>query len=129
MPRTIFTHIATALCNDKCENPPDIPQKSVFATPDGDGCEIAIAIESGVEAWAYRGTHSQGAQWQDCWDSTLNVSEHCYLYCFPKDLSLSNALYLKPDYRNVRQRQPIYRLGQRPRQLRILSTRIPSNQR
>ncbi|KAL9617309.1 MAG: hypothetical protein Q9160_007889 [Pyrenula sp. 1 TL-2023] len=76
-PKEILYIMRETLCNDKCENPPDIPQKSVFATPDGDGCEIAIAIESGVEAWAYRGTHSQGPQWQDCWDSTMNITETC----------------------------------------------------
>lgn len=74
-PKEILYMMRETLCNNKCENPPDLPQKSVFATPDQDGCEIAVAIESAVEAWVYRGTHSQGLQWQECWDSTMNASD------------------------------------------------------
>jgi hypothetical protein len=35
--------------------------KSVFATKDGDGCEIAIAVTGNIEAWAYRGTQASNA--------------------------------------------------------------------
>jgi len=66
-----------ALCSNKCENPPDIPSGSVIATPDGDGCEIAISLPNNVEAWAYRGTSSAGLQWQDCYDSLQTGIEKC----------------------------------------------------
>jgi hypothetical protein len=49
----------------------------VAATPDQDGCEIAIALPNDVEAYAYRSTSSQGLQWQDCWDSFANITEQC----------------------------------------------------
>src|SRR5215469_8149299 len=65
------------LCNDKCESPPGIPTGAVAATPVNDGCEIAIVLPNNVEAYAYRGTHSQGLQWQDCWDSFMNITEKC----------------------------------------------------
>lgn len=65
------------LCNDKCEAPAGISSDSVVATPDNDGCEIAIILPNNVEAYSYRGTHAQGAQWQDCWDSLANITESC----------------------------------------------------
>ena len=65
------------LCNDQCQSPPGIPSGAVAATPDNDGCEIAIVLPNSVEAYAYRGTHSQGLEWQDCWDSFANITEKC----------------------------------------------------
>ncbi|KAI1410407.1 hypothetical protein F5Y13DRAFT_202191 [Hypoxylon sp. FL1857] len=77
-PRQILYMMRETLCNDKCENPPKIPMNSVKTTPKGtDGCEISIAIASNIEAWAVRDTHSQGSQWQECWDSFANATEKC----------------------------------------------------
>ncbi|KAI1778074.1 hypothetical protein F4818DRAFT_285045 [Hypoxylon cercidicola] len=77
-PHEILYMMRETLCNDKCENPLYIQSKSVKATKKGnDGCEIAVALAGGVEAWAVRDTHSQGEQWQDCWDSFANAADKC----------------------------------------------------
>jgi hypothetical protein len=47
------------------------------AIPDTDGCEIVIVLPNSIEAYAYRGTASQGLEWQDCWDSFANIIEIC----------------------------------------------------
>ena len=66
-----------ALCNNNCEPPANIPAINIAATPDRDGCEIAIALPNSNEAYAYRGTASTGAQWLDCWDSFASIIENC----------------------------------------------------
>ncbi|KAL7622783.1 hypothetical protein AAE478_006462 [Parahypoxylon ruwenzoriense] len=77
-PRQILYMMRETLCNDKCEKPSSIQSKSVKATKKGkDGCEIAVALTGNMEAWAVRDTHSQGLQWQDCWDSLANATEKC----------------------------------------------------
>jgi hypothetical protein len=76
-PKELQYMMREVLCNDKCEAPPGINTNAVAATTDQDGCEIAIVLPNEVEAYAYRGTHSQGAQWQDCWDSFANITEKC----------------------------------------------------
>ncbi|KAI1381030.1 hypothetical protein F4677DRAFT_462136 [Hypoxylon crocopeplum] len=77
-PRQILYMMRETLCNDKCENPQYIQTKSVKTTQKGnDGCEISIALTGNMEAWAVRDTHSQGDQWQDCWDSFANATDKC----------------------------------------------------
>ncbi|KAI5456674.1 hypothetical protein BGZ63DRAFT_434759 [Mariannaea sp. PMI_226] len=66
------------LCNNKCENPPDISTRSIKTTKKGDnGCEIAIAMSSQVEAFAVRDLAAEGDQQQHCWDSLANIAETC----------------------------------------------------
>ncbi|XXH03994.1 hypothetical protein Hte_010403 [Hypoxylon texense] len=77
-PREILYMMRETLCNDRCENPQWIRSQSVKATKKGsDGCEISIALTGSMEAWAVRDTHSQGEQWQDCWDSLANATDKC----------------------------------------------------
>lgn len=67
----------SALCSNLCESPPGIPQGHLYATQDGTGCEIALALPNGLEGWVYRKTIASGAQQQDCWDSLENIIEKC----------------------------------------------------
>jgi len=76
-PNQLLYSMREVLCNNQCVAPTGIPDAAMAATPDGDGCEIAIAIPDNVEAYAYRGTGSQGLEWQDCWDSLANITEQC----------------------------------------------------
>ncbi|KAI1139635.1 hypothetical protein F5Y05DRAFT_424552 [Hypoxylon sp. FL0543] len=77
-PRQVLYMMRETLCNNKCENPAQIPTKSVKATKKGtDGCEIAVAITGNMEAWAVRDLASTGKEWQDCWDSFANATEKC----------------------------------------------------
>lgn len=76
-PKELQYMMREVLCNDKCEKPPGINSNAIAATQVQDGCEIAIALPNDVEAYAYRATHSQGLQWQECWDSFMNITEKC----------------------------------------------------
>jgi len=48
-----------------------------YQNADKTDCEIAIALPNNVEAWVYRDTSSTGLQWQDCWDSFMNITNWC----------------------------------------------------
>jgi hypothetical protein len=65
------------LCNGTCEIPPGIPDQSAIATPlPYGGCEIAVALQNNIEAYASR-TSNQTFQTQDCLDSLGNITQKC----------------------------------------------------
>ncbi|KAL9126567.1 MAG: hypothetical protein Q9217_004397 [Psora testacea] len=76
-PKSLFYNMRQTLCSNNCGAVENVPSEVMVATPVNDGCEIAIALSSDVEIYAYRGTSSTGAQWQDCWDSFANITETC----------------------------------------------------
>jgi hypothetical protein len=65
---------SAVICNDKCETPASLDSSYVMTKQNDEktSCEISVAIDGNIEAWLYRGTPSQGSQWQQCWDSTEN---------------------------------------------------------
>lgn len=78
-PNELMYRLRQAMCTNGCDLPEGIPS-NVFGKFQDDAkneCELAVALPNDVEAWAYRGTPSTGLQWQDCWDSTANITETC----------------------------------------------------
>jgi hypothetical protein len=79
--RGIAYSLRDVLCNDKCELPAGISADNARATPtdDGNGCEISVAMPNSAEIYLYRKTHSQGTQWQECWDYTDSMFDMCLI--------------------------------------------------
>ncbi|KAI9764141.1 MAG: hypothetical protein M1840_008701 [Geoglossum simile] len=68
------------ICSDKCVVPAGLDASVVRTTSssgNGPDCEIAVALPYSIEAYATRNSHSQGDQWQECWDSTQNIINTC----------------------------------------------------
>ncbi|KAF2202668.1 hypothetical protein GQ43DRAFT_462195 [Delitschia confertaspora ATCC 74209] len=76
-PQDIFYRMRDTLCNNKCESPPNLAKDAVRATPDGEGCEIAVGSYLSNEIFAYRQTASKDSNIQDCWDAFANITDSC----------------------------------------------------
>ncbi|KAF4313370.1 hypothetical protein GTA08_BOTSDO01005 [Botryosphaeria dothidea] len=78
-PDTLIYRLREVVCNDKCETPAGIADDTViiYQNDDKTDCEISVDIDGDIEAWVYRGSPSQGSQWQQCWDSTENIIKKC----------------------------------------------------
>ena len=67
------------ICNGTCSSPQGIPPAAVAIAQDGpkNSCEISVGISPNAEAYMYRTTPPTGVEWQECWDSTMNIIQEC----------------------------------------------------
>ncbi|KAH0565674.1 hypothetical protein GP486_000930 [Trichoglossum hirsutum] len=73
----LLIRMREVICNDRCEAPQGVPDSVLRASGTGPDCEIAVALPNNVEAYMYRNSHSQGSEWQQCWDSTQYIIDKC----------------------------------------------------
>ncbi|KAI9776492.1 MAG: hypothetical protein M1839_009526 [Geoglossum umbratile] len=82
-PNQLLFRMREVLCNNKCEQPANLPSNGqqltqIYPSVGSDKeCEISIAIQNNIEAWIYRTTPAKDSEQQQCWDATEQIINNC----------------------------------------------------
>ncbi|KAG4430862.1 hypothetical protein IFR05_013646 [Cadophora sp. M221] len=75
----LLVRLRQQVCASPCAAPEGVVGGYVgIATDDGNNyCEISVGVSKDVEVDMYWGSPAVGVEWQQCWDSTMNIINNC----------------------------------------------------